>query len=100
MNVDAWLTSLSSPWVLVGFLGQAMFSLRFVVQWVSSERLGKSHIPVAFWYFSLAGGAILLAYVIQRHDPVLTIGQGTGLFIYARNLHLILRERRKAALPG
>ena len=100
MNVDAWLAALSTVWVAVGFLGQAMFSLRFVVQWLSSERLGRSHIPVAFWYFSMAGGVILLIYAIHRHDPVFTVGQGAGLFIYARNLHLILRERRAGAVPS
>ena len=94
---DAWFMSVATAWVVVGFIGQAMFSARFVVQWLASERLGRSHLPVAFWYFSVAGGLILLVYAIHRRDPVFIVGQGAGLFIYARNLHLILRERRAAA---
>lgn len=79
-------------WLAVGFFGQALFSMRFVIQWFKSERAKKSIIPRAFWYFSLAGGATLLAYAIHRGDPVFIIGQGAGLFIYLRNLWLIYRE--------
>lgn len=79
-------------WLLVGFLGQALFSARFIVQWVASERARKSIIPHAFWFLSLAGGATLLAYAIYREDPVFIVGQGAGLFIYLRNLMLIRRE--------
>lgn len=92
MNLD-WL------WLGIGFCGQALFSLRFLVQWMSSERKGRSVVPLAFWYFSLAGGATLLAYAIHRADPVFIVGQLTGLFIYARNLQLIARERRSQAGP-
>ncbi|MSO89120.1 MAG: lipid A biosynthesis protein [Rhodospirillaceae bacterium] len=84
-------------WLVIGFVGQGMFSARFVVQWLQSERRRRSVIPVAFWYFSLAGGAVLLSYAIYRLDPVFIVGQLAGLFIYARNLHLIGRERRQAA---
>lgn len=95
MDVDLWLISFTlTAWIAVGFLGQALFSLRFVVQWLSSERRGRSNIPVAFWYFSVAGGATLLAYAIHRQDPVFIVGQAGGLLIYLRNLHLISRERR------
>ena len=80
-------------WLAVGFLGQALFSMRFLVQWLQSERVGRSVIPDAFWYFSIAGGLTLLAYAIYRRDPVFILGQGMGLFIYLRNLHLIIRER-------
>jgi lipid-A-disaccharide synthase-like uncharacterized protein len=83
-------------WVVVGLLGQAMFSMRFLVQWISSERARKSVMPVAFWYFSIAGGMILLTYAIYRRDPVFIIGQSTGLFIYLRNLWLIRVEKRAA----
>jgi lipid-A-disaccharide synthase-like uncharacterized protein len=76
-------------WMLVGFTGQALFSARFFVQWLASERLQRSVIPTAFWYFSLAGGLTLLAYAIHRQDPVFIVGQGLGLFVYLRNLHLI-----------
>lgn len=87
MNAD-WF------WLGIGFCGQALFSLRFLVQWMSSERKKRSVVPLAFWYFSMAGGATLLAYAIHRADPVFIVGQFAGLFIYARNLQLIARERR------
>lgn len=77
------------PWVLIGFLGQFLFMMRFVVQWVHSERLKKSVVPVAFWFFSLGGGSILLIYAIYQRDPVFIMGQGLGLLIYLRNLALI-----------
>ena len=84
-------------WLIIGFAGQALFSMRFLIQWIKSEREKKSMIPIAFWYFSLAGGASLLVYAIHRKDPVFILGQATGLFIYIRNLYLIYRERREAA---
>jgi len=83
-------------WLIVGFTGQALFSMRFLLQWLYSERLKKSVIPVAFWYFSLAGGATLLSYAIYKQDPVFIVGQAAGLFIYSRNLYFIVRERRAA----
>lgn len=79
-------------WIAVGFVGQAFFSARFLVQWLASERARRSVVPMAFWFFSLGGGAILLAYALYRADPVFIAGQGVGLFIYARNLVLIRRE--------
>ena len=82
-------------WLAFGFLGQAMFSMRFLVQWIVSERERRSVVPRAFWYFSVAGGAALLAYAIYRADPVFILGQGAGLAIYGRNLYLIFRDRRK-----
>ena len=84
-------------WLAVGFMGQALFSARFLVQWVSSERRKRSVVPLAFWYFSVAGGATLLAYAIHRQDPVFIVGQFAGLFIYLRNLQLIYRQRRAEA---
>lgn len=84
-------------WLAVGFMGQALFSARFLVQWVSSERRKRSVVPLAFWYFSVAGGATLLAYAIHRQDPVFIVGQFAGLFIYLRNLQLIYRQRRTEA---
>lgn len=89
---------MNSLWIIVGFAGQAMFSMRFLIQWLSSERAGRSVMPVAFWYFSLAGGSILLAYAIWRQDPVFIVGQGAGLFIYSRNLYFVHRERLRSAL--
>jgi lipid-A-disaccharide synthase-like uncharacterized protein len=81
-------------WVVVGLFGQAMFSMRFLVQWISSERAKRSVMPIAFWYFSIAGGLILLTYALYRRDPVFIIGQSSGLFIYLRNLWLIRAEKR------
>ena len=80
-----------SIWMCLGVVGQALFSGRFLVQWIASERTGRSVLPVAFWYFSLLGGAALLIYAIHRRDPVFIFGQAAGLLVYARNLHLHLR---------
>ena len=80
-------------WLLaIGFLGQALFSMRFLIQWIYSEKNKRSMIPTAFWYFSLAGGLTLLTYAVLRQDPVFIVGQGAGLFIYMRNLMLIRKE--------
>lgn len=78
-------------WLIVGFAGQALFSMRFLVQWVTSERQRRSVVPVAFWHLSLWGGITLFAYAVHRQDPVFVLGQGTGIFIYLRNLWLIRR---------
>jgi lipid-A-disaccharide synthase-like uncharacterized protein len=83
-------------WIVVGFIGQAFFSARFLVQWVVSEIRHESVVPVAFWIFSLLGGLILFAYAVHRRDPVFIVGQGAGLVVYARNLVLIRRQRRSA----
>lgn len=85
-------------WLVVGFIGQALFTMRFVVQWIQSERLRRSVIPIAFWYFSLAGGMTLLAYSIHRKDPVFIVGQSAGVFIYLRNLYLITRHQRSQGI--
>jgi lipid-A-disaccharide synthase-like uncharacterized protein len=82
-------------WLVVGFLAQSCFFLRFFIQWVVSERQGKSVIPIAFWYFSIAGALGLLSYAIYRKDPVFIVGQSTGLFIYFRNLVLVNRNKLK-----
>lgn len=79
-------------WLAVGLLGQLMFTLRFVVQWIHSERHQKSVIPVSFWYLSLVGGLTVLAYGIHKVEPVIILGQLPGTFVYARNLMLIKRE--------
>ena len=83
-------------WLAVGFMGQALFSARFLVQWISSEKQKKSVIPIAFWYFSLGGGVTLLSYAIFRLDPVFIVGQAGGLLVYSRNLYFVLRDRRQA----
>lgn len=87
-------------WLVIGFLGQGLFSARFIVQWLKSEKLKKSVVPLAFWYFSLAGGGTLLAYAIHRGDPVFIVGQATGLFIYLRNLWFIYREHQQVDPPA
>ena len=84
---------IDKTWLAVGLIGQVLFSARFFVQWLQSEKLKKSVIPAAFWYFSVAGGVTLLAYAIHRRDPVFIIGQGAGLIIYFRNLQFLWRAR-------
>jgi lipid-A-disaccharide synthase-like uncharacterized protein len=84
-------------WLGIGLLGQALFSARFLVQWIASERKKQSVVPTHFWYFSVGGGVTLLAYAIYRVDPVFIIGQASGLVIYARNLWFIHRKPTAAA---
>jgi lipid-A-disaccharide synthase-like uncharacterized protein len=87
----------AEAWLVIGFLGQACFFSRFLVQWMASERAGRSLVPRAFWYLSIAGGVIVLTYAIWRRDPVFIAGQSGGLFVYLRNLVLLRREDRKTA---
>ena len=82
-------------WLVLGFTGQLMFSMRFLVQWITSERAKRSVIPIAFWYFSIAGGLLLFVYALWREDPVFIVGQGAGIAIYSRNLYFVHRERRQ-----
>jgi lipid-A-disaccharide synthase-like uncharacterized protein len=84
-------------WLAIGLLGQALFSARFLVQWIASERRKRSVVPRAFWYFSVGGGLTLLAYAIYKRDPVFILGQGAGLFVYSRNLWLIHRPAAPSA---
>ncbi|MCD6415746.1 MAG: lipid-A-disaccharide synthase N-terminal domain-containing protein [Planctomycetes bacterium] len=92
---DSWF---GRSWVLFGFAAQAVFTARFLVQWIASEKRGKSHVPVAFWYLSLVGAAMLFTYAaFWKHDPVVSVGQATGGFIYVRNLMLLQKERRRSA---
>ena len=86
-----------SAWILLGFIAQFCFTMRFVVQWVASERARRSVVPVAFWFFSLRGGVLLLIYSIYREDPVFIAGQALGLLIYVRNLWLIGKEKKTGA---
>jgi lipid-A-disaccharide synthase-like uncharacterized protein len=86
--------------LVLGFAGQALFSARFIVQWLVSEKRKESTIPLAFWYLSVAGGCTLLTYAILRRDPVFILGQAGGLLVYTRNLILIARKRRQEADAG
>ena len=81
--------------IAVGFGGQLLFAMRFIVQRITSEGAKRSVIPVMFWYFSIGGGMVLLLYAIWRQDPVIICGQGLGLLIYARNLIFIFREKNE-----
>ena len=84
-------------WMGIGFLGEALFGMRFVIQWVASERRKRSVVPVAFWYLSIVGAVIVLCYAIYREDPVFILGTGAPLLIYLRNLWFIRREPAGAA---
>ena len=86
-------------WLLFGLLGQAMFTMRFIVQWIASEKRKESVIPVAFWYFSLGGGLILLAYAIRQMDPVFIIAYLLNPIIYFRNLYFIYKKKNNKASP-
>ena len=83
-------------WIALGYVAQMLFFMRFFVQWIASERAGKSVVPMSFWLFSIGGGFLLFVYAIARRDPVFILGQGLGFFIYLRNVYFIMRERRLA----
>lgn len=85
------MSTTETIWVAIGFLGQGLFFGRWVVQWIASERSAESRVPLSFWYLSLIGGLITLAYAVYRRDPVFIAGQGIGAFVYIRNLILIRR---------
>ena len=99
-GLTQWYASTSVTelvWLAIGFTAQLMFSMRFLVQWIHSERAGQSIVPELFWYFSAVGGLLLLSYAIYRVDPVFIVGQATGLLIYSRNIYFIWRSKRQAA---
>lgn len=89
-----WVYAHLTMWTLIGFIGQGLFMMRFVVQWIASERAKQSVVPEMFWYFSLGGGLIVFAYALHRKDPVFILGQGLGVFIYLRNLWFIHKPKR------
>ena len=86
-------------WLIFGFIGQAMFTMRFLIQWIASERKKESVIPVSFWYFSLAGGLIVLFYAIHRMDPVFILAYLPGNFIYLRNLYFLYKKKKVCPHP-
>jgi lipid-A-disaccharide synthase-like uncharacterized protein len=91
------MISQAKLWLIIGFAGQALFTARFLVQWIVSERKRDSVVPIAFWWLSLVGGLTLLSYASYRQDPVIIVGQGMGLVVYARNLMLVGKAKRRAA---
>jgi lipid-A-disaccharide synthase-like uncharacterized protein len=98
-NLAIWWAGISTTeliWLTIGFTAQAMFTMRFIIQWLASERARRSIVPETFWYFSFAGGLMLFIYAIYRMDPVFILGQGSGLFIYARNISFIWRAKQEA----
>ncbi len=90
----------TNQWLIVGFVGQAFFGARFIIQWIVSEKKGESTIPLAFWYCSIGGAIVLLTYAIHKQDPVFIVGQSMGSIIYIRNLILIDRKRKALAAMG
>ena len=100
-QIGNWLLDMGFKgplWLLVlGLTGQLIFGSRFLIQWIYSEKKKESHIPLAFWYLSLAGGLLLLTYAINQKDPVFILGQSTGAIVYTRNLMLIYRKRKALA---
>ncbi len=96
---DVFVTRLDW-WVLLGLAAQALFTMRFLVQWIASERVGHSVIPVAFWLFSIGGGILLLVYALYRKDIVFIAGQAFGVFVYLRNLQFVLRDHKAKSLAA
>jgi lipid-A-disaccharide synthase-like uncharacterized protein len=90
----------ANQWLIIGFVGQALFGARFIIQWIVSEKKGESTIPLAFWYCSIGGAMVLLTYAIYKEDPVFILGQSLGSIVYVRNLILIDRKRKAMASVG
>jgi lipid-A-disaccharide synthase-like uncharacterized protein len=87
--MNTWMNG----WVLFGFFGQFVFAMRFIIQWIVSEKKKESIVPLSFWYLSICGGVILLIYAVYKKDPVFMLGQASGLIVYSRNLMLIAKKR-------
>ena len=97
--MSAWWLAIQkvilNPWAAVGFMGQALFFSRWIVQWIASEKRKVSIVPLSFWLISLTGGFLVLIYAIQRHDPVFIFGQLVGIANYSRNILLVRRQSRR-----
>ena len=98
-HLQEFLRVLLQPMAIVGLIGQAVFFSRFLIQWIVSEREGKSVIPHSFWFLSIAGSAMTLVYAIWRKDPVFTLAQSVGMIVYVRNIMLIRKHKRKQSDP-
>ncbi len=94
--IEKFREAFANPWVFLGFLGQAMFFSRWLIQWYASEKRKQSYVPLSFWYVSLAGAAMVMAYAIKQTDPVFMFGQMVGIAMYTRNIWLIHTHR----IPG
>ncbi len=94
INYFLSLTTIELIFLCIGFIGQGLFASRFIIQWLYSEKVGESSIPITFWYLSIFGGIGLLTYAIFRKDPVIILGQSFGIFIYLRNLKLIYKKKK------
>lgn len=92
------MTANETVWIGIGLTGQFFFTMRFIIQWVATERSKKSVVPELFWYFSIAGALVLLSYAIHRRDPVFILGQSMGSFIYLRNLYFISKEKHSETM--
>ena len=95
MTMFEQMSAMEMIWLAIGFGGQLLLSMRFLIQWLYSEKHRESVIPEAFWYFSIGGGMLLLAYAIYRMDPVFILGQSMGVFIYLRNLYFIQQKKKE-----
>tara|TARA_B100001059_G_C17692413_1_gene505682 strand:+ start:138 stop:419 length:282 start_codon:yes stop_codon:yes gene_type:complete len=93
MNFLLSLNKIEIIFLAIGFFGQAIFASRFIIQWIYSEKKGRSYIPIIFWYLSVIGGLTLLVYAVYRKDPVIIMGQSFGVLIYIRNLVLIYKKK-------
>jgi lipid-A-disaccharide synthase-like uncharacterized protein len=91
------LEKLKDPWIIIGFVGQTFFYARFIIQWIASERAKKVVIPISFWYASIIGSVITLAYAIYRADPIFILGFSLNIIIYVRNLMLLKKDVRPDA---
>ncbi|WP_457573006.1 lipid-A-disaccharide synthase N-terminal domain-containing protein [Desulfolithobacter sp.] len=89
------MTITETVWIGIGLTGQFFFTMRFIIQWIATEKSKKSVVPELFWYFSIAGSLVLLSYAIHRRDPVFILGQSMGSFIYLRNLYFIYKEKHR-----
>lgn len=91
--------ALDKTWLLVGLVGQMLFSMRWIIQWLASEKVRKSVVPATFWYCSLVGGLLVLSYGIWKQDPVIIVGQ-FGVLVYARNIYMLIRGNRPEQPPA
>ena len=93
--MSEFLQAFTEPLAILGIGGQLMFSMRFIIQWIVSEKNKMSTVPIHFWFFSLGGGLMLLLYAVLRREPIIALGQAAGLVVYVRNLMLIYAHKKR-----